>query len=38
MNTQTEQNKPLENEQDRMVPLPTHSIVPQRDVDKSPIL
>ena len=38
MNTQTEQNKPLENEQDRMVPLPSHSIVPQRDVDKAPIL
>ena len=38
MNTQTEQNKPLANEQDRMVPLPSHSIVPQRDVDKAPIL
>lgn len=38
MNTQTEQHKPLENEQDRMVPLPSHSIVPQRDVDKAPIL
>ena len=38
MNTHTEQHKPLENEQDRMVPLPSHSIVPQRDVDKAPIL